>query len=179
MSTGASAALTARKYAMREAGAKLSTAVNEWPVEVLLRVWDYTRGMADQVFRSHGHAMTPARSAVHERQTTPPLFKSCPRLKKRAKVAATSRTKRQISMTTNKLLSTGLIAIAMLTTPAAARDNIAAGRRVIIRGAPHYISISAPAGRWIIWNGIPIWFGPSVRGVPGHICDDGDNERIC
>ncbi len=47
--------------------------------------------------------------------------------------------------------------------------------RVIIRGTPP----SAPAGRWIIWNGIPVWFGPSVRGVPGHICDEADNGKIC
>ena len=86
-------------------------------------------------------------------------------------------------MTTIKFLSTGLIAIAMLTTSAVAREKLAAGRLVIIRGhtanAPSYMGNSAPAGRWIVWNGIPIWFGPSVRGVPGHICDDGDNARIC
>ena len=82
-------------------------------------------------------------------------------------------------MTSIKFLSTGLIALAMLTTSAVARENFAAGRRVIIRGAPSYVGNSAPAGRWIIWEGIPIWFGPSVRGVPGHICDDGDNARIC
>ena len=45
-------------------------------------------------------------------------------------------------MTTIKLLSTGLIAIAMLTTTAVARENFAAGRtRVIIRGAPCYMGI--------------------------------------
>ena len=48
-------------------------------------------------------------------------------------------------MTTIKLLSTGLIAIAMLTTTAVARENFAAGRtRVIIRGAPCYMGNSAP-----------------------------------
>jgi hypothetical protein len=82
-------------------------------------------------------------------------------------------------MTTIKLWSTGLVAIAMLTTSAAARENFAAERRIIIRRAPHHAGISAPAGHWIIWNGIPVWFGPSVRGVPGHICDEGDNGRIC
>jgi hypothetical protein len=83
-------------------------------------------------------------------------------------------------MTTIKLLSTGLIAIAMLTTTAVARENFAARRtRVTIRGAPCYMSNSAPAGCWIVWRGIPIWFGPSVRGVPGNICDEGDNARIC
>jgi hypothetical protein len=83
-------------------------------------------------------------------------------------------------MTTIKLLSTGLIAIAMLTTTAVARENFAAGRtRVIIRVASCYMGSSAPTGCWIVWEGIPIWFGPSVRGVPGHICDEGDNARIC
>ena len=82
-------------------------------------------------------------------------------------------------MTTIKLLSTGLIAIAMLTTSAVARENFAAGRRVMIRETPSYIGNFAPAGRWIIWNGVPIWFGPSVRGVPGHICDEADNAKIC
>ena len=86
-------------------------------------------------------------------------------------------------MITIKLLSTGLIAIAMLTTSAVARE-----RRVVI--TPFYMGNSAtagrsyklpvePDGRWIIWDGIPIWFGPSVRGWPGHICDWGDNGQIC
>jgi hypothetical protein len=91
-------------------------------------------------------------------------------------------------MITIKLLSTGLIAIAMLTTSAVARENFAAERktRLIIRGdtanvpcGPGYIRQSSRAGCWIIWEGIPIWFGPSVRGVPGHICDWGNNGMIC
>jgi hypothetical protein len=91
-------------------------------------------------------------------------------------------------MTTIKLLSTGLIAIAMLTTSAVARENFAAERKthVLVRGGtantpcgPGYIRQSAPAGCWIVWEGIPIWFGPSVRGVPGHICDFGNNPMIC
>jgi len=81
-------------------------------------------------------------------------------------------------MTTIKLLSTGLIAIAMLTTSAVARE-----RRVYVgNSATQQVLIKLPAepdGRWIIWDGIPIWFGPSVRGWPGHICDWGDNGRIC
>jgi hypothetical protein len=48
-----------------------------------------------------------------------------------------------------------------------------------MRAAPAHIGNSAPAGRSIIWDGIPIWFGPSVRGVPGHICDEADNAKIC
>jgi hypothetical protein len=82
-------------------------------------------------------------------------------------------------MTTIKLLSTGLIAIAALTTSAIARESVAPKQRVIVYGSPSHVGISAPVGRWIIWNGIPVWFGPSVRGVPGHICDDGDNGKIC
>ena len=93
-------------------------------------------------------------------------------------------------MTTIKLLSTGLIAIAMLTTSAVARENFAARRRVIIRVVPYYMGNPAtagrsyklpvePDGRWIVWDGIPIWFGPSVRGWPGHICDWGNNPQVC
>ena len=77
-------------------------------------------------------------------------------------------------MTTIKLLSTGLIAIATLITSAEAREP-----RIRIR-VPIYMKLPAePDGRWIIWNGIPIWFGPSVRGWPGHQCDWGDNAKIC
>ena len=42
-----------------------------------------------------------------------------------------------------------------------------------------HVIVRAPAGHWIVWNGIPVWFGPSVRGVPGHICDNGDNGKVC
>ena len=88
-------------------------------------------------------------------------------------------------MTTIKLLSTGLIAIAMLTTSAVARERPRHNTRV-----PFYVGNSAtagrsyklpvePDGRWIIYNGIPIWFGPSVPGWPGHICDWGNNAMIC
>jgi hypothetical protein len=82
-------------------------------------------------------------------------------------------------MSTTKLLSTGLIAIAVLTTSAVARENFAPKRRIVISGAPSYMGTSAPVGHWAVWNGIPIWFGPSVRGVPGHICDFGNNGMIC
>ena len=98
-------------------------------------------------------------------------------------------------MTTIKLLSTGLIAIAMLTTTAVARENFAAGRtRVIIRGAPCYMGIWAippPRGCWIVWHGIPIWFGPSVRACPATFATratmrgyaerggQGDNPHVC
>ena len=88
-------------------------------------------------------------------------------------------------MTTIKLLSTGLIAIAMLTTSAVARERPRHNTRV-----PFYVGNSAtagrfyklpaePDGRWIIYDGIPIWFGPSVPGWPGHICDWGNNAMIC
>ena len=75
-------------------------------------------------------------------------------------------------MTTIKLLSIGLIAIAMLTSSAVAHQS-----RVKIRVLMR-LPVE-PDGRWIIWGGIPIWFGPSVRRWPGHICDEGDNARIC
>jgi hypothetical protein len=101
-------------------------------------------------------------------------------LRKQAKVVAPSRLERTSSMTTIKLLATGLIAITALTSTAVAREKFAAGRtRVIVHGTPCDIFNAGHDGCWIVWEGIPIWFGPSVRGVPGHICDDGDNARIC
>jgi hypothetical protein len=48
-------------------------------------------------------------------------------------------------MTTIKLLSTELIALAMFTTSAVARENFAAGRRIILRGVTSYMGNSAPA----------------------------------
>jgi len=75
-------------------------------------------------------------------------------------------------MTAIKLLSIGLIAIVTLTSSAVASQS-----RAKIRVAMRLPA--EPGGRWMIWDGIPIWFGPSVRGWPGHICDEGDNARIC
>ena len=76
----------------------------------------------------------------------------------------------------------GAIAQAQPAPGASGSVNVGPGpsgpiTRVIIHGAPPYMGISAPAGRWVIWNGIR--FGPSVRGVPGHICDEADNGKIC
>ena len=81
-------------------------------------------------------------------------------------------------MTTIKLLSIGLIAIAMLTTSAVARERRVYVGNSTTAGRSYKLPVE-PDGRWIVWDGIPIWFGPSVRGWPGHICDGGDNGRIC
>ena len=81
-------------------------------------------------------------------------------------------------MTTIKLLSTGLIAIAMLTTSAVARERRVYVGNSTTAGRSYKLPVE-PDGRWIFWGGIPIWFGPSVRGWPGHICDWGDNGQIC
>jgi hypothetical protein len=102
------------------------------------------------------------------------------RLWKKAKVATPSWVRRTSAMTTIKLLATGVIAITMLTTTAMAREKFAAARtRITVHGTPCHIFNTGPGGCWIVWEGIPIWFGPSVRGVPGHICDESDNARIC
>ena len=83
-------------------------------------------------------------------------------------------------MTTIKFLATGLIAITVLTTTAVAREKFAAGpTRITVYGKPCHIFNTGPGGCWIVWHGIPIWFGPSVRGVPGNICDWGNNGQIC
>ena len=84
-------------------------------------------------------------------------------------------------MTTIKFLATGLIAITVLTTHRLwlARNSAAGATRITVYGKPCHIFNTGPGGCWIVWEGIPIWFGPSVRGVPGRICDNGDNPRIC
>ena len=81
-------------------------------------------------------------------------------------------------MTTIKLLSTGLIAIAMLATSAVARERRVYVGNSTTAGRSYKLPVE-PDGRWIIYNGIPIWFGPSVPGWPGHICDWGNNAMIC
>ena len=110
-------------------------------------------------------------------EPTPSLFGGLPEAEETRYRGSSIKAKAR-SMTVTKLLSTGLIAIAMLTTSAVARENFAAPRRVIvIHGTPYYMG--RPIGHWIIWNGIPVWFGPSIRGVPGHICAFGNNGMIC
>jgi hypothetical protein len=80
-------------------------------------------------------------------------------------------------MTTIKLLSAGLIAAAMLATPAMARENYAAKRHVVgqayTRTSP---TVHYTAGR----AGIS---APRVGALPappdGENCDVGDNPFIC
>jgi hypothetical protein len=80
-------------------------------------------------------------------------------------------------MTAFKLLSAGVLAVAMLATPVMARDNYSARRHVAaeadskISPAPGYIDRGA---------GIS---APRVRALPappdGENCDVGDNPFIC
>jgi hypothetical protein len=80
-------------------------------------------------------------------------------------------------MTTIKLLSVGLIATAMLVTPAMARENYVAERHVV--GETN--ARTSPTARYIDGRvGFP---APRVRALPappdGENCDVGDNPFIC
>ena len=72
-------------------------------------------------------------------------------------------------MTTIKLLSAGLIATAMLATPAMARENYVAQRHV----SEDAHTSASPTARYFDGHvGIP-------APPDGENCDVGDNPRIC
>lgn len=84
-------------------------------------------------------------------------------------------------MTMLKILSAGLIATAMLTTAASARENPMNGRHAVERAYP---GSSFPFADGI--DGHPWMSGPSVRAhsatpseQSGGICDHGDDAEIC
>lgn len=80
-------------------------------------------------------------------------------------------------MTTIKLLSAGLIAIAVLTTSAVAHENSIAGRHVVLNGNA---SAYSPTGRWIYSHTrIARESNTAPQNQPGGICDHGDNPAIC
>jgi hypothetical protein len=80
-------------------------------------------------------------------------------------------------MTTIKLLSAGLIAAAMLATPAIARENHIAERHV----AGETNARTSPAAHYL--DGRVGISAPRVRALPappdGENCDVGDNPFIC
>jgi hypothetical protein len=83
----------------------------------------------------------------------------------------------EVSMTTIKLLSAGLIATALLATPAMARESGVASRYV----AEKANASAFPAARYFDGHvGIP---APRVGVLPappdGENCDVGDNPHIC
>jgi hypothetical protein len=80
-------------------------------------------------------------------------------------------------MTTIKFLSAGLIATAMLVTPAMARENYVGERHVV--GETH--ARTSPGADYIDGRvGTP---APRIRALPappdGENCDVGDNPFIC
>jgi hypothetical protein len=84
---------------------------------------------------------------------------------------------RRSSMTTIKLLSAGLIATAVLATPAMARESGVASRYV----AEKANASAFPTARYFYGHvGIP---APRVGVLPappdGENCDVGDNPRVC
>jgi hypothetical protein len=74
-------------------------------------------------------------------------------------------------MTLIKLLSAGLIAIAMLATPAVARENYLAKRHVVEEA---YAS-GSPIARYIRVPALRV--GASINTSPN--CDVGDNPHVC
>jgi hypothetical protein len=83
-------------------------------------------------------------------------------------------------MTPIKLISAGLIAVAILTTSAAAHETSAAERYV---ARTHYTS-STPADHWLdSYARMPAPAAAksdlSLQNQPGGVCDAGDNPRIC
>ena len=80
-------------------------------------------------------------------------------------------------MTTIRLLSAASIAIAMLSTPAAAHENSIAGRHVMLKGNANAYSTT---DRWIYSHTrIAGESDTAPQNQPGGICDHGDNPAIC
>ena len=68
-------------------------------------------------------------------------------------------------MTTIRLVSAAFIAIAMISTPAAAHENSKAGRQIVLKGSANAYSTT---DRWIYSDT-----------QPDGVCDHGDNPAIC
>jgi hypothetical protein len=80
-------------------------------------------------------------------------------------------------MTTIKLMSAGLIAIAMLTTSAEAHENSIAGLQVVLKGNAN--AYSAP-DRWIYSHArIAGESDTAPQNQAGGICHHGDNPAVC
>ena len=80
-------------------------------------------------------------------------------------------------MTTIKLLSAGLIAIAMLTTSARAHENSIAARHVVLKGNAN---ANSTTGRWIYSHTrIAGESDTAPQDQPGGVCDHGDNPAVC
>ena len=80
-------------------------------------------------------------------------------------------------MTTIKLLSAGLIAIAMLTTSAVAHENSMAGRYVLPKANA---SANSTPDAWIYSHTrIAGESKTAPQNQPGGVCDHGDNPAIC
>ena len=80
-------------------------------------------------------------------------------------------------MTTIKLLSAGLIAIAALTTSAEAHEKFIAAQHIVLKGD----ASANPATRPWIFSHVRI-AGESSKAPqtqPGGVCDFGDNPAIC
>jgi|KBSMisStaDraftv2_1062788.scaffolds.fasta_scaffold1298115_2 hypothetical protein len=80
-------------------------------------------------------------------------------------------------MTTIKLLSAGFIAIAMLTTSAAAHATSMTGRHAVLEVSA---SANASSARWIYGHARIAGESDSApQNQSGGVCDHGDNPAIC
>lgn len=80
-------------------------------------------------------------------------------------------------MTTIRLLSAAIIAVATLSTPAAAHENSMAGRHVVLKGNASAYSTN---GGWIYGHSRIAWESNTApQNQPGGICDHGDNPAVC
>ena len=80
-------------------------------------------------------------------------------------------------MTTTKLLSAGLIAIATLTTSAGAHENSLAGRYVVQEG--NASAYSTTGRRIYSHTRIAGESNTAPQNQPGGVCDHGDNPAVC
>jgi hypothetical protein len=79
-------------------------------------------------------------------------------------------------MTSFKLCSAALIAVAMLTTSAEARVISAPARSVV---QIHHASAAA-ADHWLQGRArVPAWANEWPQERPGAVCDHGDDPEVC
>lgn len=83
-------------------------------------------------------------------------------------------------MTIIKILSAGLIAVAMVATPAVAHENSVAEQYVVLKGnAGAAFSTRRIYGHARITAPHVGGLGTSAHDEPGGVCDHGDNPMIC
>jgi hypothetical protein len=80
-------------------------------------------------------------------------------------------------MTKFQVLSAGLLTLAMLGSPALARDSVTVHRHFVSIGAGTFNSADRNLRSFDME--IPRVGEGAIERMPGGVCDAGDNERIC